>query len=83
MGCSVGLTGAPATVTIYSDPPGAVTFQGTVSQVSQTVWASTDPNLDSRVVTVYVKTDGAQIVSTQASVATTEPSQETRAGISL
>ncbi len=60
--CTVELTGAPATITIYSDPPGVVSYQGTVSSATQTVQAATNANAAAGSVTVYVKTDGTQIV---------------------
>ncbi len=64
LACQVSLTGPSATVTVYSNPPGAVSFQGTV-QDSATFQADTDPNLSQgQSVTVYVITDGEQVVAT-------------------
>jgi len=62
--CTVELTGAPATITIYSDPPGVVSYQGTVSSTTETVQAATDANAAAGSVTVYVKTDGSQVAMT-------------------
>lgn len=66
--CQVSLDGPSATVTVYSNPTGAVSFQGTV-QNGATFEASTDPNLThGQNVTVYAITDGQTVVATTTAV---------------
>lgn len=66
--CQVNLDGPSATVTVYSNPPGAVSFQGTV-QNGAIFEASTDPNLThGQNVTVYAITDGQTVVATTTAV---------------
>jgi len=57
----VGVQG-PTSITIYSDPVGAVSYSGTVDSTTATVSAATDPNA-SGPVTVYLATDGESTVS--------------------
>lgn len=64
--CDVTLTGAPAAITIYSDPPGAVSYQGTVSSANSTVLAATDANTPEGPVTIFLKTDGTYTAQTSA-----------------
>ena len=64
---SLSLEG-PAPVTIYSDPPGAVTYSGDVNSSSATVFAETSSDAPSGPIAVYVETDGASTVGTLASV---------------
>lgn len=66
--CQVGLDGPSATVTIYSNPPGAVSFHGTL-QSGAIVEADTAPNLtDGQHVTIYAVTDGQNVVATTTAV---------------
>ena len=61
--CRIELQGGPATVTVYSDPPGAVSFSGTVTQATSVVQATTSEDI-SGPVTLYLVTDGATSVQT-------------------
>ena len=61
--CDVQLDGGPAHITITSDPPGAVSFSGTLASGHEVVTAQTSPNAPSGPVVVTVQTDGAQTVS--------------------
>lgn len=61
----------PAPVTVYSDPPGAANFDGTITGTSATLPVKTDPTLDSSevaTVTIYVQSDGG-VASTEVPVA--------------
>jgi len=57
-------TEGPATVSVYSDPPGAVTGTGNVDGTTGTVYASTSSTTSDSTVTVYAATDGETVVST-------------------
>jgi hypothetical protein len=63
LSCSVQLTSGPSQVTIYSQPLGAVSFNGSVSSSTATVSAATSSTATGTI-TLYVKTDGAQTCST-------------------
>lgn len=61
----------PAPVSVYSDPPGAVTFSGTINGTSAVLPTHVDPTLDPsevQTVTVYVQSDGGT-ASTEVPVA--------------
>jgi len=66
LACDVQLTGGPSYINIYSDPPGAVSYSGTVTSAAATVAAATSSQA-SGTVTVYLETDGEVVVSTEVS----------------
>jgi len=70
--CSVQLTSGPTQITIYSSPAGAVSYSGSVATASATVSATTSSSA-SGPITVYLKTDGAQICSTVTSGTVNSP----------
>jgi len=66
---TVSMTGGPAPITIYSNPPG-VYYQGILPAATGTVNASVSPNLNASQVTIYVQSeDSSQVVSTTADIA--------------
>lgn len=64
---NIHLTDGPAEVLVYSDPPGAVSYYGTVSSSSEIVMADSDPNQAPGDVDVYVSTGGSAVASTTIS----------------
>jgi hypothetical protein len=54
----------PATVHVYSDPVGAVSYDGDIDGTEATVDATTSSTGSTGTVTVYVETDGETVVST-------------------
>lgn len=71
--CNVTLDGGPEQITIYSDPPGAVSFTGALNGATGTVQASTSASTTPGTVTVYLITDGATVVSTTTNAAVNAP----------
>ena len=61
--CDVQLDGGPAHITITSDPPGAVYYEGTLATAHAVVEAQTSPDAAPGPVVVTVKTDGVQTAS--------------------
>lgn len=59
--CQVVLEGGPQQVTLTSNPPGAVSFSGEVSQADSTIMADTASNVVGPV-TVYLTTGGTRVV---------------------
>ena len=70
--CAYELTGGPANITVYSDPPGVVSYQGTVSEADGVVTLSTDPAAEPGPVTVYLTTDGSRVMETDGQVMESE-----------
>lgn len=62
-------TDGPATIHVYSDPPGVVTYDGPVTGTTATIEATTTTPATSGNVVVYLETDGEQVVSTTVSPA--------------
>jgi hypothetical protein len=65
--CQVQMTGGPEHVTIYSNPPG-VSYQGTLETATDTVDIPVPADFPAGYVTLYVQSDGKQVVSTTAAV---------------
>jgi hypothetical protein len=65
-----GTAGATTPVHIYSEPAGAVTFDGVITTTGSTatVTATTSPDVDAGSVTIYVTTDGNQVLGTDVLV---------------
>ena len=73
--CTVSVTEAPANVVIYSDPPGAISFEGTVTSTTQAVQAATDANASGSV-TLYARTaDGTQVMAMESTMEVAEPAE--------
>lgn len=60
--CSIELEGGPQSVTVYSNPPGVVSYQGVVA-ASATVQAATNSSAVTGSVVIYVITDGQVVKS--------------------
>jgi hypothetical protein len=54
----------PSSITVYSDPPGAVQYTGNLDSSSGTINATTSSFVPNGPVTVYLETDGATVVAT-------------------
>jgi hypothetical protein len=66
--CQVAVSGVPSSIHIYSDPPGVVSYSGTISGTTATVPVQTNPDATSGDVTVYLSTGGSQVVADTAVV---------------
>lgn len=75
LACRVETTGGPEDVTIYSDPLGAVSYQGRIQGSTATVSAQTATTVPNGPVTIYFTTDGSTTVSatTTAGLTNDEP----------
>jgi hypothetical protein len=71
----VQTTGAPSEVHIYSNPPGAVSYDGSISTASATIPVATDPNTSGDV-TIYFSTGGQQVVAETTEAADVAESPE-------
>jgi hypothetical protein len=62
-------TTGPSSVHIYSNPPGAASYDGTISSSSATVPVTVNPNVSGDV-TLYFSTGGQQVVADSMAMAT-------------
>jgi hypothetical protein len=63
----VEATGGPTNVYLYSNPPGAVSYSGSINSASGTLTVPTNPNITGDV-TIYFSTGGQQVVSSTSNV---------------